>query len=94
MVSGDPFIRQHTLMILKVLAMQPHGKMAIVKNKVVMKNLSNLLGDDDNVVRLTAAQTALSLAMWYFGKGVSKSTTLQNLLDFNNTFFVCSGSSD
>lgn len=68
MVAKDAFIRQHSLMVLKVLAMQPHGKMAIVHHKVAMKNLSDLLSDEDNLVRLTAAQTALSLATWYFGK--------------------------
>ncbi|XP_046677877.1 radial spoke head 14 homolog isoform X1 [Homalodisca vitripennis] len=67
MVCEDAYVRQRVLMLLEVLAMQPHGKMAIVTHKTIMSNLSDLLSDTDVNVRISAAKTSLALASWYFG---------------------------
>ncbi|XP_054275478.1 radial spoke head 14 homolog [Macrosteles quadrilineatus] len=65
--SDDVFVRQHVLMVLQVLSMQPGAKLTIVKNQPIMSSLSVLMMDSDRNVRLNAAKTLLALAAWYFG---------------------------
>lgn len=65
--SGDISMREHGASICKTMASQPAGQEAIVKNVVVLSNLSKGLNDRLVATRLKVAEALLALACGFDG---------------------------
>lgn len=58
----EPFIRQRCCVLIRVLAGQPTGKVLMVRNAALVRNILTLMADEHYGVRFQCALTVMSMA--------------------------------